>query len=1221
MYAAVGPDGEPVALKVLQGYTPAALYRLKIEFRALAGVVHPNLVPLHKLVIHGGQAFLTMELIDGVDFLRHVRGESGKHADIPKLRAALAQLVAGISALHAAGKLHRDIKPSNVLVTKEGRVAVLDFGLVHDLADDQSISRSYETVVGTPAYMAPELATGLQPRPASDWYSVGVMLYEALVGELPFTGSGLEVLCAKCREDPLRPRERDPSIPEDLDALCTRLLERSPERRPDHLELLARVGSGSSPRRGAADERGARRVFTGGRVRDATRLFGRAKQLQALERALNEVRPRHPVLVRVRGPSGTGKTALVQAFLERVVTLGRGKVVAGRCYASESVPFKAFDSLVDGLMELLLEQRAQQRSLDGLLPVDVGALARVFPVLAHVPEVARLVEAAPEPADGQRGLRAAYSALRGLLTRIVARWPLVLFIDDLQWGDSDSTALMSELLRGPDAPGVLFITGYRADEAVSRTEGAEAREVGLGEDGPEMREIELGPLSLEDAEAMARAEFATLAGERHGERSADARYDLRMGDARVIARESGGSPLLVQELCQHVHGRAARGGVGLESARAVSLEQVVSERIMCLPSHARRVMEVIAVAGRPINEGSALRVANCGARGRAGLGILYSEHLVRRRSGGAVEVFHDTMREQILVLTRRDPKRLRALHLGLATELERGEDDLPELLAVHLRAGGATARAAGYAVQAAEAAAVSLAFNRAAELYAVAIEMTAATDEGARRRLRVAMADALVNGGRSQEAAQLYLEASEDADEELALGLRRRAAVQLIQGGAFHHGHAVLARVLEDCGAPLPRSSGQLLARLTLERARARLRGLEFHPRGADAVSAARLSRLDTLHAARGGLILLDPLRAMVYQARHLREALDLGEPGRVAVALAMEAAFVALLGTVTRRRVEYLLRLSVEVSNRYEAPESRIYSSLIRGLADFTGGRWLECVERLGAARGLLDSGRTRYGFEGTLRELFELAALYQLGRVTELRARKLEYVHDARERGDLCAETSLRAGDAAITWLAADDPRGARQDIHEAVRSWPREMFLAQRAWAFLAERAIDLYEGDGDYAWHRVEETWPRVRSSFLFLGQHVRVMSRFWRANAALLAAADPSRRVRMLAVARRHTRQIAAEDGPHAAPLAALLRGGIAAAGGHVERAAADFKAAERGFEAAKMALLLAATRHRLGKLIGGARGRALVAAAARYMSEEGIAAPSKMAGMYAPVWR
>ena len=204
VYAAVGPDGEPVALKVLQGYTPAALYRLKIEFRALAGVVHPNLVPLHKLVIHAGQAFLTMELIDGVDFLRHVRGESGRRADIPKLRAALAQLVAGIAALHAAGKLHRDIKPSNVLVTTENRVAILDFGLVHDLADDQSISRSYETVVGTPAYMAPELATGLQPRPASDWYSVGVMLYEALVGELPFTGSGLEVLCAKCREDPPR---------------------------------------------------------------------------------------------------------------------------------------------------------------------------------------------------------------------------------------------------------------------------------------------------------------------------------------------------------------------------------------------------------------------------------------------------------------------------------------------------------------------------------------------------------------------------------------------------------------------------------------------------------------------------------------------------------------------------------------------------------------------------------------------------------------------------------------------------------------------------------------------------------------------------------------------------------------------------------------------------------------------------------------------------------
>ncbi|MCA9715915.1 MAG: protein kinase, partial [Myxococcales bacterium] len=634
VYAAVDPDGEPVALKVLQGYTPAALYRLKTEFRALAGVVHPNLVPLHNLVIRGRQAFLTMELIDGVDFLTHVRGTPPEGANIPRLRSALAQLVAGIAALHAAGKLHRDIKPSNVLVTPEGRVAILDFGLVHDLGDDQSVSRSYETVVGTPAYMAPELATGLQPRAASDWYSVGVMLYEALIGELPFRGSGLEVLCAKCREDPARARELDPSIPEDLDALCWRLLDRSPERRPDHVELLARVGARSWTQPGE-DER-VSRAAGGPTRRPRTRLFGRARQLQALERALHEVRPRHPVLVRVHGPSGTGKTALVQAFLDRVHTLGRGKVVAGRCYASESVPFKAFDSLVDGLMELLLGQRAERGALDGLLPKDAAALARVFPVLARVPEIAAQVEAAPEASDGPRGLRAAYAALRELLTRIVARWPLVLFIDDLQWGDSDSAALLAELLRGPDAPGVLFITGYRAEEALEAHE-----RVAPSGDGPEVREIEVGPLTLEDAEAMARAELEVLSGGLELAAVDGDRYDVRLGDARVIARESRGSPLLVQELCQHVHGRVAHGDVALE-ARAVSLGQVVGERIKWLPGHARRVMEVIAVAGRPLDETTALRVADCGARGRAGLELLRSEHLVRRRatrSGSAVEVF------------------------------------------------------------------------------------------------------------------------------------------------------------------------------------------------------------------------------------------------------------------------------------------------------------------------------------------------------------------------------------------------------------------------------------------------------------------------------------------------------------------------------------------------------------------------------------------------------
>src|SRR5678816_170057 len=194
--------GARVALKLLENLAPDALFRFKREFRALSDINHPNLITLHELVSSDGYWFFTMELVDGVDLLAHLHGAqpvSGRAStDVPDpplidpgalalLRAKARQLVHGTSALHAAGMVHRDLKPS------AGRVVVLDFGLVAD-ATRQSDT---PTVVGTPDYLSPEQVSGKQVTPASDWYSLGVILYQALTGSLPFYGSALQVMTAR----------------------------------------------------------------------------------------------------------------------------------------------------------------------------------------------------------------------------------------------------------------------------------------------------------------------------------------------------------------------------------------------------------------------------------------------------------------------------------------------------------------------------------------------------------------------------------------------------------------------------------------------------------------------------------------------------------------------------------------------------------------------------------------------------------------------------------------------------------------------------------------------------------------------------------------------------------------------------------------------------------------------------------------------------------------
>jgi len=185
----------PVALKTLSHLDPTGIYRLKNEFRVLAEVSHPNLVRLYELFGDDGQWFFTMELVAGERFDSWVRPAGA--LDEARLRSALAQVAQAVRCIHATGKLHRDLKPSNVLIGPDGHVTVLDFGLATDPSDRVGRTLSEGDLSGTPEYMAPEQAAGVPAGPESDLYAVGVMIFEALTGRLPFRGRVGAILAAK----------------------------------------------------------------------------------------------------------------------------------------------------------------------------------------------------------------------------------------------------------------------------------------------------------------------------------------------------------------------------------------------------------------------------------------------------------------------------------------------------------------------------------------------------------------------------------------------------------------------------------------------------------------------------------------------------------------------------------------------------------------------------------------------------------------------------------------------------------------------------------------------------------------------------------------------------------------------------------------------------------------------------------------------------------------
>ncbi len=480
-----------VALKTLRTLTGDAVLRFKNEFRILQDIEHPNLVSLGELIEDRGQWFFTMELVDGTDFWSWVRpgdmrlrgGSSVSPSadtldlrarleadarqdspqpgptpapaapgyDEPRLRAAMVQLAHAVNALHEAGKVHRDIKPQNIRVRADGRVVLLDFGLVTESRTDARVSDV--EVVGTADYMAPEQGAALPVGPAADWYAVGVLLYEALVGTLPFTGSALEVLMNKQRQSAPAPSQRVAGIPRDLDELCVELLRFDPAARPSGHDVVQRLHG---------DELAL--PHTARSVSIAQTFVARERELEVLLQAFDEARAgQSPITVLVQGESGVGKTALVRRFGELLASRGQGEVVlAGRCYEREALPFKAFDGIVDALSRYL--GRLPESVAGGYLPLNAALLPMVFPVLRRVAAIAAAPRRSRETLDPQELRTRVFAGLRELLTRVAVRHPTVLVIEDLHWADADSLSLLAEVLVASEAPPLLLLATLRPPE-------------------------------------------------------------------------------------------------------------------------------------------------------------------------------------------------------------------------------------------------------------------------------------------------------------------------------------------------------------------------------------------------------------------------------------------------------------------------------------------------------------------------------------------------------------------------------------------------------------------------------------------------------------------------------------------------------------------------------------------------------------------------------------
>jgi hypothetical protein len=1158
-------QGAIVALKSLHRAGPSEIYRFKREFRSLVNISHPNLVPLYELLSDSDHWFFTMEMIAGTNFLEYVRpGESA--CDPVKLRDALAQLATGVSALHEAGRLHRDLKPSNVLVTPEGRVAIVDFGLVADVERPELRG----LLAGTPAYMAPEQLHGSRASRATDWYSVGVILFRALTGRLP-PRAELPPLPA----EPLVALHPDPAISPELYDLCRALLRHDPSQRPTGQDVLRRLGVIGLPVQPSPQ---------------GSHLVGRDHEISRLRDELLAVSAGGAAVVCVTGGSGMGKTALIHHFLNQVHRGHDFLTLTGRCYQQESVPYKGLDEVMDALAAHL--QTLAPSELHALVDGETVLAARLFPVLEAFMPIA-----ASGKIDSQELQQAAFACLRNLLKRLSERKPLLVYIDDLQWSNADSLQLLIELIRPPSPPRMLAIVTYRSEEREPGAVGAATAWHTAAAALCRTTHIDLRQLGALDAQELASLLLPDMPD------GADWLTSAAAG--------SGGNPFLLEELAQY-----ARSRLGYQAMPPVSVEEMLQARVSSLPLAARRLLEIVSIAGHPVESTVACKAAEHEGAQEPVLGLLRAQRLIQSRpvrNRKEIEPYHDRVRETI-------EKDLAAevrphLHLRLALELENSSQASSESLAVHFHEGRDKQKAFQYSIAAAESASRALAFERAVHWYELALSQREA---GECREVRVKLADALSSSGRGRQAADIYTSCLQGANPVDQLELRRKAATELLISGHTKAGLAALKDVLAEIGMSLPRTARRALFSLFVNRVRISMSGLPFRPSERE-MTIRDISHADANWSVIQGLSMVDTMLAAAFHSRNLLRTLNLGDPYRASRALAVEAGYSALSGRKAQEKTRQILDMAARLAHESGNSHALGLTRLVSGMVAFLEGKWTSACESLYTAEEFLRQQCTGVAWELATARLMHSTALYFLGEIKELSKRLPILLENAKARNDLYESTHLQIRVAHVLHLAADASEVADAQLRAAQVSIAEQGFHLEHWWAMIAGIEIAIYRGDAHGAWRLVRSKWRPLRRSLLMRVQYVRIESFVYRAFAALaLASVSAAERKRLLRVALADAAAVEREQTPWATALAGLIRSGVAALEQRTEASLRLLVSAESNLRSADMPLFAAAARRRQGQVIGGDAGRGLIAAADNWMAAQGIVSPQTMAGMLVP---
>lgn len=1210
--------GRMIALKELPQVNGETQKRFAREARITAKLQHPGIVPVYDAgVDEQGKPFYTMRLIAG----RSLKDMIGTRCNLTERLELVSNLLAAASAVayaHDNGVIHRDIKPANIMVGDYGETVVIDWGLARLMGDvldkalvdvetsveDPSITKA-GSVLGTPAYMAPEQARGDKIDRPTDVYALGATLYHVLTGKPPSRGdSASRALQYIAQGEQLIPIKRYEGIPQELAAIVCKAME------PDPFQRYRDAGEFA---------RDIRRYVAGRLVTAMTERFckpnpqteqdmfvGRAEELQKLQKHFADARNKKCPPLHITAPSGYGKTALVGYFAanlqERFPDL---LVLRGTCCQGDGASYRGIRDIVEHLARYL-------RSFDhahaaGYRPLEADMLCRIFPVLASVPSFQRDEFEVSVP--GLTSRRKAFVALRELLARLADKHPTLIFIDDLQWIDEDGEACLAALLGDENRPrcAVVLCSRIETESGFAPVSSSEKKRLNKGKEmlPRDTQIIQLGVLREKEAESLASAILR--------------KYGRDEKLAVEISRHAGGNPLFVSQLAQPVATEGSHANGLDKNLKLVSLDRAIAMRYAGLAKEAQLILRLLAMAAVPISYSVLLKTNLFNQQSISfSKNRLCEEGLLRiieLSTEQKLAPSHDRIREVIRANIEEDEAR----HLSktLAKTLLSETNSNNQELAFHLLVdAGETEQAMSVVDKAADHAARQLAFARVVEIRSWAAEATRQqmgdSYNAALEKLSYALefAGQFVRAAEANETAAKYATSSNRAVE-----FRERSMTLFLRGGERERGLAVANTVLKEMGVKYSTDKFAVvinaLKHLPLVLGKGMLR--QDHQ-----TTQEENRRLRILWSVQSSIGTDDPWIMMALQPLFLNEAYRSGDVGSIALASGMLAVITGSMGPIAKHVCNRALASADKFAENSGDEYIKNCVKVLMGWSHVQDGNFAMAAEVCLKAAESLETGGYFSGYEISLSHSVGLTSLVQLGRFREVTQKLPPILAEAKQRGNVFLVEALESWGTNMYWLSRDEPDVARQNI---LRHWNPQQ-VAERIGLYqmlmlCSLISVDLYEGDTIAARGRLGAYARDLKRSGLLRVQHNRSWWNFIAARSALRHAAvlhRPSPSGQIMALLKRMRK----ESVVYYDAFVELYEAPLLADRGWTSDAVNALGKAIDLFEQLEAPVWLALARWRLGELLKGGEGADLVAQAKHSVKEQGIVAPRRFLDAFAP---